>query len=143
MPQGKCNNHGQIEAEWKEVTRKSDGKQFKFWGCPTKEKDNQGNWIKCRVEVANTPSGKFEQSLDKSSAQMDIQHKDELIRRTAIAKSLIESGRWQWNLDNSQAAENWVAWCQGKKPHVKPSEPEVEPPVAPQEEEISLEDIPF
>lgn len=134
MAQGHCNNHGSIEAVWKEGVSKT-GKNYAFWACPVKAgKDAQGNWIRCRVEVANTPTGKFEQELDRSASQMDGNKKDATITRIAIAKSLIESGH-KYNHETLMEAQAWEAWVNGKV-----AKPE---PAAPIPAEPTLEDIPF
>jgi hypothetical protein len=134
MAQGHCNNHGKIEAVWKEGTAKSSGKAYAFWGCPVGGKDAQGNWIKCKVEVANTASGKFEQDLDKSATQMDGNKKDATITRIAIAKSLIESGH-KYNHETLIEAQAWEAWVNGRLAKVELA--------APLPAEPTLEDIPF
>ena len=111
MAEAICNNHGKVEAIWKEGTSKA-GKNYAFWACPVKGKDPAtGEWWRCKVEVANTPSGKFEQSLDKAGAQMDTQNKEKTITRLALAKSWIESG----NQFNEQALEQWLAWVENRQ----------------------------
>lgn len=156
MAEAICNNHGKIEAVWKEVTAKKDGKVYKFWSCPKNEKDQFGNWVRCKVEVANTPSGKFDQSLDKAGAKNDQNKKDELITRTAIAKSLLERGD-KWGIDAIKEAESVFLWVTGRnqdlvRSMIKGSEQEVsqnlpkfqtDGTVKNDLDEISLDSIPF
>lgn len=113
MASAQCSNHGTVEAVWKEVTSKKDGKQYKFWSCPKQEKDQFGNYIKCKVEVANTPSGKFDQALSKSATQMDNGKRDDTITRLAICKSMIEVG-YKPSLDTWKEANQWLDWATGK-----------------------------
>lgn len=114
MPEGICSTHGKIEAVWKEGISKA-GKEYKFWSCPTREKNPDGTWVRCQVQVANTPTGKFEAELDKAGSQMDQSKKDKTITRIAIAKSMIESGK-EYSLETIQACDRWVNWCEGKTP---------------------------
>jgi len=137
MAQAQCSNHGLVDAVWKEVTSKKDGKLYKFWSCPKQEKDQFGNYIKCKVEVANTPNGKFEQSLGKAATQMDNSKKDELITRTAIAKELIAKG-FTPGIETGKIANAWVDYCFGKSMMNMITTP---PPVA--DDEIQLSEIPF
>lgn len=140
MSQGNCNNHGLVEAVWKEGTSKA-GRNYAFWACPRNEKDADGNWLKCKVDMPNNSEGKFDQDLDRSKSQMDGSKKDELITRTAIAKSLIEAGQYTPDFTTLQIAENWLEWCQGKKPHVQPQTGVTSDSVA--YDDVSVEDIPF
>lgn len=156
MPKGKCNNHGIVEAEWKEIKRKTDGKEFKFWGCPHKEKDANGNWIKCRVEME---AAQFDKDLHKAAVQNDSLKKDVTITRLAIAKSLIEAG-YKHGLEAMTEFKWWIDVVEGRNPiantvkaaenPIVPTGPEQRPmtnaDVVPTEapvEEIRLEDVPF
>lgn len=113
MSNGLCSNHGQVDAVWKEGTSKSTGRPFGFFACPKSEKDQFGNWVKCKVTMPKDEGAQFVQQLDKSGYKMDAQTKDELIIRTAIAKSLIERGS-VWNMDTVAEAEKVLSWVTGK-----------------------------
>jgi len=150
MAQAVCSNHGTVEAEWKEGTSKA-GKNYAFWGCPVKGKDPKtGNWWKCKVEVANTPSGKFDQSIDKAAAQDDNHKKSEVINRLAIIKSMIEAG-WKYSPEAIKEMANWLAIAEGRNPIAQGIESSVTRPmtnadILPTEapsEEIPLSEIPF
>lgn len=113
MSQGICTLHGQVEITWKEGKNKQTGKTYAFWKCVKNELQLDGSYPKCQVTPANTPSGQFAQSLDKSAAQMDNHTKDETITRIAIAKSLIERGA-VWNMATVAEAEKVLSWVTGK-----------------------------
>lgn len=143
MSQARCKNHGLVDAIWKEGIGKESGKPYGFFACPVKGKDPKtGDWWKCKVDVANTPSGKFEQSLDKSAVQMDNSKKDDTITRLAIVKSMIEAG-YKPTLETWKEANQWVDYAMGKSVAnmVKAPEPVITAPIA--SDEIKLEDIPF
>lgn len=118
MSQGICNNHGQIEAVWKEGVSKA-GKKYAFWSCPNSTKLPDGTWQKCLVKVANTPSGKFEQDLDKSGVAIDKAKKDDIITKLAIVKSMIERGE-KWSLEAIVECERWLSWVEGRQAPVTP-----------------------
>lgn len=143
MAKGICNNHGQVEAEWKSVFSKAKNKTFQFWSCPRNEKDQYGNWIKCRVDVKENADSNFDKSLSSAASHNDQSAKDDLITRTAIAKSLIERGD-KWSMDTAKEAEAWVAWCKGKNTltaALNAPQAAVQPQVT--SDEVSLEDLPF
>lgn len=149
MAQAQCNNHGLVEAVWKEGEK--NGRKYAFWGCPKSEKDQYGNWIKCKVQVANTPDGKFNQGLDKSAAQMDNHTKDDTITRLAIVKSLIEADI-KPGLDAAKAFVWWLAVVKDTNPLIKGMRVDETVGVAeaikksemlPEEESVDLNSIPF
>lgn len=111
-----CGVH-QTEMKWKEGgISKTSGKPYKgFWSCSTK--DASGNWCKFKPDAPTTPGARFENDLNRSSAQMDNQKKDSTISRLAIAKEFIGRGD-KWCLETVKEAESWLAWCEGRKPHV-------------------------
>ena len=111
---GRCSIHGLVEAKYIEAgVSKKTGKPFQaFWTCSKREVNG-----KCQIEMANTPTGKFEQELDSSAVQTDSQKRDQTITRLAIAKSLLEAGR---NIQDDPAkvaeeGELWVKWVNERK----------------------------
>ena len=136
MSEAICSVHGKIEAKWKEGVGKNSGKKYAFWSC--EERMPNGDFCKGKVQVANTPTGKFDQQLDKVASQMDNQKKDEMITRTAIAKSLIEGG-WKYNIETVKEATRWVNWVQGKALDI----PVVQSDLTLNTDEIPLDSIPF
>lgn len=142
MAEIKCKVHGVQEGI---CVNKKDGSGV-FWVCPVTKgkKDQNGNWLKCPpVEVANTPSGRFEQSLDKAATQMDAGKKDDTIARLAIAKEFIARGD-KYTMETVAEMNKFLAWSQGRAMEVKtPVPPPAPSPTVSPEDEILVSDIPF
>ena len=118
--------HG--ERIFREGTSK-EGKPWRAWFCPSKDRANQckPEWVKSDNPVQN-----FKADLDSDLAK----DKDDKITRTAIAKSLIESGA-KFGPEALIQAGAWFSWCKtGTTPQDAVSS--VSDP-----NEIPVSDIPF
>jgi len=100
---------------WKDAgVSKSTGKPFRgFWSCPTRMPD--GSWCKFKPQEG-TPEGNQPRKPGED-LQQNMGAKDEVITRSAIAKSIIENGG---KFHDSQGeAELWISWIYGKQPQVQ------------------------
>lgn len=106
-----CGIH-QTEMKYKGDGISKAGKPYKgFWSCGVK--DEQGNWCNFKPAPATTGAAQFSRELDQSSHLSDAYKKEKLITRTALAKSMIESGR-KYEMDTVKELERWLAWVEGK-----------------------------
>lgn len=99
------------------------GKFAGSWFCSTKIGEDNGRPVWCKYKPAKdgSPSGKFNETIDRAASQMDSGRKDETITRLAIAKSMIESGH-AYTLETVKEMERWLAWAQGRAQTVTPPE---------------------
>ncbi len=120
---------------------KKTGKSYQaFLACNQKNAD--GSYCSYKPPRATGTAQAFEQDLDKSSAQMDLNKRDNTISKLAIAKEFISRGD-KWSLETQKEMEHFLDWAEGKKPKLGSS---AYPPTVPKENpdnEIRVEDIPF
>lgn len=118
------------------ISNKTNRPYKAFFACP--ERGCQAG----KVYGANSSTPRPQTSLQPilKGFSEDQKATNTTILRSAIAKSLIESGKTllqpsgQFNPFLIKEAEEWVKWCQGAPVETKPIVPE---------EKINLDDIPF
>lgn len=108
--------------EMKYLSGEKNGKPWSGYFCTLPKGDPE----QCKPQwgaASDSPAKKFEQSLDS----MNHDEKSKIITRSAVAKSLIESGNF--DVDNSKVrrmAMDWVKWCETGMFPINNEEPPME-----------------
>lgn len=114
------------------VSKKTGKPYGPFLACNQKNQD--GSYCSYKPPRGSTPSQQFNIGLEKSTAEGNMMKKDNTISRLAIAKEFIARGA-KWDLETVREMENFLAWCEGRKPHVPVPNNEVDM--------VPVDEIPF
>lgn len=147
-----CGIH-QTEMTWKTGVSNKTGKPYAFWACSQKMPD--GAWCSFKAPKPQGQTAQFNQQLNVAASQIDQHKKDDLITRTAIAKSMIERGT-KFSTEALIEANAWFSWCKsGSRPKEEPTQvilnDHFQPPTTPPSptyedpgyEEVEVSSIPF
>lgn len=126
----------------KEGISKKTGKPYSFWACGTQI--GPGVWCQEKPLEPQTPSQTFNRGLDTMSAQENQAIKDESIARSVALKASVDfyAGNQSATVQKVLQTANIMALWLQKKPLPQMTEHQ-QVPNTPNNQEISLDEIPF